>query len=184
MKLSIRQAQIKKISKRDLDGFIKELKNKKPNEQELRELVKMMKDKVKKDPAVIKKFKEYEVPINAIDNVDVSFAPLDVSAKTKNKKIYLNESMLCADSKVKDPIQYLVHELVHFAQQLTGNTQGHEKSEYLDKDTEIESFKTQIDYKKRNEGKEEAEKYTDDLLDYHGVEGKKRKEKEEELLGK
>jgi hypothetical protein len=182
-KLSIRQKH--KISKRDLDSLVHLVKNKrKYNEEEVSKIIKLMKDKVKKDPALISKFKEYKVPIETIDNVEVSFVPLDVSAKTKNKKIYLNESMLCADSKVKDPTQYLVHEMIHFLQQFTGNTQGHEKSEYLDKDTEIESFKTQVDYKKRNEGKEEAEEYVDDLLDYHNLDGKKREQKEKELLGK
>lgn len=182
-KLSIRQITLKKISKRnDLDSFINFIKNKNnPSDKELKQVIKLMKEQIKKDPAILKKFKEYNVPINAIDDVDVSFAPLDVSAKTKDKKIYLNESMLCSDSKVKDPTQYLAHEIVHFCQQLTGNTKGHEKSEYLDKDTEQEAFKVQVDFKKRNEGEDEAEKYVDDLLDYHKLKGKKRKEIEDKI---
>ena len=53
-----------------------------------------MKGCVKKDPAVVEKFKEYNMSIDKIDNVHVEFEDLDVSAKTKNKKIYLNRKML------------------------------------------------------------------------------------------
>jgi hypothetical protein len=143
-----------------------------------------MKAKVKKEPSIVSKFQEYHIPLSAIENISISFVPLDVSAKTKNKKIYLNQNMLKPDSEVNDPTKYLIHETIHAIQQITGNTQGHEKPEYLDKDTEIEAFKTQMDYTKRNEGKEEAEEYVDDLLSYHGLMGSKRKEKEKELLGK
>jgi hypothetical protein len=142
-----------------------------------------MRQKVKQDPEVQKKFKEYGVPLDKIDAVHVEFADLPVSAKTKDKKIYLNRKMLDADSDVKDPTHYLAHEIVHFLQQWTGNTSGHKQvKDYLEKPTEEEAFEVQIDYKKRHEGEEEAERYTEDLLDYHGVEGKERKEKKEELM--
>jgi len=140
-----------------------------------------MKERAKKDPAIIKKFKEYNVPIDDIDKVEVSFAPLDVSAKTKKMKIYINESMLDDDSDVKDPSSYLVHELTHYLQQRTGRTKGHEIPDYMDKPTEQEAFKVQIEFKERNEGEKEAEEYKEDLLDHHKLKGKKRKEIEKKI---
>lgn len=168
-KLSTRHIlPIKKISKRD-----------KVDEAAI---IKRMKECVKKDPAVIEKFEEYGVPIDKIDDVHVSFEEMDVSAKTKDKKIYLNRSMLDPDSDVKDPAAYLAHEICHFLQQWTGNTQGHEVKDYLSKPTEEEAFKVQVDFKERHEGEEEAEKYVEELLDHHDKDGKERKEKKEELM--
>lgn len=139
-----------------------------------------MKDKVKKDPVVIKKFKEYGIPLNDIDKIHVEFCPLDVSAKTKNRKIYINERMLADDGQ--DPTHYLVHELMHYLQQTTGKNRGGEANDYLDKPTEQEAFEAQIDFKKREESPEEAEEYTEGLLDHHELDGEERKEKKEELM--
>jgi hypothetical protein len=83
---------------------------------------------------------------------------------------------------IKDPTHYLVHELTHFLQQSTGNADDEPEEDYLEKETEEEAFETQIDYKKRNEGLGEANKYTEDLLDYHKYKGKERKEKKDELM--
>lgn len=174
-KLSKRQ--VIKISKRhdEFQILLQDIRSQKnPNQKQIDRLIDLMKAKVKKEPSVIAKFKEYSIPIDAIEDISISFVPLDVSAKTKNKKIYLNNSMLKNDSEVLDPTSYAVHECIHFAQQLTGNTKGHEKSDYLSKDTEQEAFKAQIDYKKRNEGNQEAKEYLDDLLDYHDKDGKER----------
>lgn len=170
IKLSKRQPSLKRLSSRakpDTEGFIAE-----------------MRKHVKNDPEMKKKFKEYGVPLDDIDEVPISFCDLDVSAKTKDKKIYLNESMLADDSPVDDPTHYLIHELVHYLQQKTGkNMKKHrDEDEYLDKETEEEAFKTQIDFKKREESEEEAEDYVEKLLDHHDMEGKKRDEKKDELL--
>ena len=78
-KLSTRHfPPIYKISKRD--------------EQSQKDYVNSMKSRVKKDPAVIDKFEEYGIPIDEIDNIHVEFKELDVSAKTKDRKIYLNKN--------------------------------------------------------------------------------------------
>lgn len=142
-----------------------------------------MKEQVKNDPDVVAKFKKYDVPLSAIDDVHVEFADLDVSAKTKDEKIYLNKKMLEPDSEIKDPTHYLAHELVHYLQQFTGNTAGHKLvDDYLDKPTEMEAFQVQVKYKERHESPEEANEYIDDLLDHHDVSNpKERKEKKEEL---
>ena len=164
MKLSTRYLPLfRKISKRD-----------QPNEAQI---IREMKECVKKDPAVIKKFKEYGVPIDKIDDIHVEFADLDVSAKTKDQKIYINRSMLDPDSKIKDPTPYLAHELTHVLQQMTGNTEGHKATDdYLHKPTEQEAFKVQVEFKERNEGEEEANDYVESLLDHHDKGGKERKE--------
>ena len=170
---------MKKLSIRQLTPLIKLSKRHKPEAK----LIQIMKERAKLDPIVIKMFKEYDVPLGDIDKVEVSFVPLDVSAKTKNRKIYINDSMLDKDSDVKDPTHYLVHELTHYLQQTTGQTHGHkEVSNYMDKPTEEEAFKAQIDFKKRHESPEEAEKYTEDLLDHHNIKGKERQKKKDKLL--
>lgn len=143
-----------------------------------------MREHAKHDPGIISKFKEYGVSLGDIDKVPISFCDLDVSAKTKDKKIYLNEAMLADDSPVDDPTHYLIHELIHYLQQKTGkNMHKHrDEDEYLDKETEEEAFKVQVDFKKREESEEEAEDYVEKLLDHHDIKGKERKDKKEELL--
>ena len=167
-KLSKRQVVHQKLSSRDnesVERFIKE-----------------MKETVKKDPEIISKFKEYGVPLSDIDSVSVGFYPLDVSAKTKNKKIYMNEEMLNDDSKVEDPTHYLCHELVHYLQQKTGkNITKNEADDYLDLPTEMEAFQVQVKFKEEHEGKEEADRYVEDLLSYHDISGRERDEKKERL---
>lgn len=154
---------IKKLSKRESEGS----------------LISRMKAEIKKDPAVIEKFEEYGVSLDEIDKVSVNFVELDVSAKTKNKKIYINEKF---SDDIEKSLSYLCHEIIHLAQQISGNIDGIDKEEYLDKDTEIEAFQAQIDRKKRTEGDEEAERYIDHLLSYHKVPKSEQEDKKEELL--
>lgn len=162
-KLSSRHTY-KKISKRDYSSIIRD-----------------MKAKVKADPVVQKKFKEYDIPISEIDQVSIQITDLPVSAKTKNLKIYLNKAMFDPDSDVEDPSAYLAHELTHYLQQKTGNTEGHMVEDYLEKPTEQEAFQVQVDYKKRNEGEDEAEEYVEGLLDHHDKDGKERKRLKKKL---
>jgi hypothetical protein len=142
-----------------------------------------MRQEIKNDPLVIRKFKEYGIPLDDIDKVHIEFRDLDVSAKTKNKKIYLNSAMLEDDSPIKDPTHYLVHEIIHYLQQTTGkNLDDGDVEDYLDKDSEQEAFKAQVNYKKREESPEEAVEYVERLLDHHDIDGKEREEKKEDLL--
>jgi len=148
-------------------------------------LIEEMRGRVKKDPVVIAKFKEYSVSLDEIDTVHVEFADLDVSAKTKDKKIYINQSMLKPDSSVsiEGIFAYFVHELTHYLQQSSHKSIDDSANvDYIDKPTENEAFKVQVDYKKENEGEGVAEKYVDDLMDYHDVDRKKRKKKKKEML--
>jgi hypothetical protein len=158
----------------------------KRGEVDTEKAIAQMREIAKNDPAIKEKFKEYGVPINDIDNIHIEFCDLDVSAKTKNMRIYINKNMLDDKSKVKDPTHYLIHELVHYLQQKTGkNSSKNDQNveEYLDKPSEEEAFQTQIDYKKREESVEEAEEYVEDLLNYHDIKGKKKDKKEKSLLG-
>ena len=139
-----------------------------------------MKEKVKTDPEVKEKFEEYDVPISKLDDVPVEFAELDVSAKTKDEKIYINKKLV---EQGQDPTHYLVHEMVHFLQQYTDNVDHNKgEKEYLDRETEMEAFQSQVDYKKREESPAHAEDYVDGLLDYHDIDGEEREEKKDELM--
>lgn len=139
-----------------------------------------MKNDIKSDSEVKEKFDEYNVPLSKLDDIPVEFADLDVSAKTKDKKIYINKKLV---EKGQDPTHYLVHELVHFLQQFTNNVDPNKgEKEYLDRETEMEAFQSQVDYKKREESPSRAEDYVDGLLDYHDIDGKEREDKKEELM--
>lgn len=163
----------KKISQRQKRSISKK-------SSDLNDAILKLKEKIKRDPVVIEKFKEYNVPLDKIDSIDVSFCPLDVSAKTKDKKIYLNIKLFGSDAQAE---HYLVHELVHYLQQSTGSLTKEDMSDdYLDRPAEEEAFSAQIDYKEEHESPEEAERYVDNLLDYHGVKGKDREEKKKDLL--
>jgi len=142
-------------------------------------IVQYMKDKAKEDPGLKEVFREYGLDMCEIDDVSVEFAALDVSAKTKDMAIFINEKFIDEDH---DPTHYLIHELVHYCQQKTGKTEGHQNvEEYLDKPTEEEAFKTQIEFKRVEDGEEESEDYLDSLLDHHDFTGKKREDKKEEF---
>lgn len=168
MKLSIR-SHLPRLSKRGGHNYEK--------------IVKEMKERIKEDPAIQEKFKEYGIPISQIDDVHVEFAELEVSAKTKNKKIYINKKLLDKDD-IKDPTHYLAHEITHYLQQLTGNVGSHNTDDdYLDLPTEEEAFEVQVEYKKEHEGEQAAEKYVDELTSYHGLDGKEKIEKEKKFLG-
>lgn len=139
-----------------------------------------MKDRIKSDPEIREKFNKYNVSLSMLDDVPVEFADIDVSAKTKDEKIYINKKLV---ERGQDPTHYLVHELVHFLQQHTDNSDPNKKNkEYLDRETEMEAFQSQVDYKKREESPAKAEDYVDGLLDYHNIDGKERKDKKEELM--
>lgn len=147
------------------------------------DLINKMRQVAKKDPGVIEKFKEYRIPLKHIDHVSIQYADLGVSAKTKGGKIYLNNRLLASDNPFDESIHYVVHELAHVLQQLTGqHNKGSANDRYIDKPTEEEAFMLQIDYKRREEGPEEAEEYVDGLLEHHNLKGKDKEEKKKELL--
>lgn len=139
-----------------------------------------MKEKVKTDEKVIDKFEEYGVDIALLDDVHVEFIDLDVSAKTKDTKIFINKKLV---EQGHNPTHYLVHEMIHFLQQHTGHTDPKKgEKDYMDRETEMEAFQSQVDFKKREDSPSDAEDYVDNLLDYHDIDGKERKDKKDELM--
>jgi len=166
-KISSRQVGFLKVSKRETDEDA---------------IIRKMRSALKKDPVVIKAFKEYGVSLSELDHASIEFADLDVSAKTKNKKIYINRRLLDKVDKI-DVASYLIHEIRHLLQQLTGKTKGNQARDYLEKETEIDAFEDQIEFKKNHKGEPAAEKYTEELVDYHGYQGKEKKDKMKELMG-
>jgi hypothetical protein len=124
---------------------------------------------------------------NNIDNtfllgVPISFDELDVSAKTVDGSILLNQKLM--EKEFDIVMRYVIHELVHAIQHADGKSRDKEDKakDYLDKQTEVDAFIEQIKFDKENRGEEAAEEYVEELLDHHDLFGKKRKEKKEELL--
>lgn len=143
--------------------------------------MKELKKKVKNEESFVEKCKEYDRDPDFIDDVHVSFEPLDVSAKTVNGKIFLNEKLLDGDEE--EQMRYIVHEAVHVMQQESGKVNGKtDKDDYLDDKNEQEAFQAQISYMSDHEDPEEIQTYIEHLLDHHDIEGKERSEKAKKLL--
>jgi hypothetical protein len=161
-----------KLSKRD-NRFL---------EEKAKNDISHIRSALKKEPLVLKKMKEYGFDYNVIDNVSIQFVEgLDVSAKTINGHIFLNAKMLEEDWK--DYFHYACHEMVHVFQHLSGKCNGdNTDEEYLDNPSEIEAFRTQLEYREKTEPKKEVNEYINDLFDRHNVPKKERPEKKQELL--
>lgn len=154
------------------------------SERDKKHLILLAKEYLKCVPSVQAMFEYYEVPLDHIKKVSIEFAPLDVSAKTKNKKIYINEALI--DGGFVDDIHYIVHELCHYLQQYTKDSLEYDNLadlDYLEKPTELEAFSYQVQFIRDFHGDEEAKEYVDDLLDFHEYKGSKRKEKRKRILG-
>ena len=139
-----------------------------------------IKNIVKNEKKYIEKCKEYNKPIGFIDTIDVSFEPLDVSAKTINGKVYLNEKLY--HRPIDDQIRYTIHELVHCLQQEAGLVDSKKTDDYLDDENEQEAFNAQISYMCEHDSPEEVQNYIENLLDHHNIKGEERKEKAKELV--
>jgi hypothetical protein len=129
---------------------------------------------------VISMFKEYGVPISHIKKVPIEFGDINVSAKTKDGKIILNKSLL-KDNNFEDDMHYIIHELTHWLQQVYSKPKNDNHKDYLDMKDEIEAFKNQYRFLKQHSGKEVADSYILDLLDFHELSGEKRSKKYEQL---
>lgn len=142
-----------------------------------------IKEELKKEPIVKRMFKQYGRDLNEIDKVSIKFAPLDVSAKTVNGHIYLNEKM--KDDDYKSYRHYIVHELTHYLQHTSDKCLDEEPitdDNYLDNPSEQEAFQNQLEYKEKTEPKQEVEDYLKQLFDRYDLDRDERKEKLKELL--
>jgi hypothetical protein len=150
-----------------------------------KKLIEAVKNLLKESPVVKAMFEEFQVPIAEIDSVPIEFAPLDVSAKTKNKEIFLNEKFL-RDGNFAEDMHYVVHELVHYLQQCFGEVRHYKDiadQDYLEKPTEVEAFQYQIQFMKDQYSEDRAKEYVTDLLDFHEMSGDAAEEKRLKLLG-
>ena len=152
------------------------------SKRDIRQEVQELKRKMKKNHIVKELFKKYKVPLDFLDKVQMDFADMDVSAKTKDGKIFFNTRFLGDDGDF-DEDHYAVHELTHFLQQVTDSLKEEEMcKDYLDNEHEREAFENQVQYKSEEDGKPEAKRYVKQVLDHHDMKGKKRKDVEQELL--
>lgn len=149
----------------------------------LNRMLKKLREFLKKDEVVQKMFKEYEVDIEEIDYIPMRFGNLDVSAKTDHGVIIYNYNLLTDGDFFKD-FSYGVHEMTHWLQQTTGTkpTKSSNDGNYLDNPFEQEGFQNQIEYISKQDGKEEAEDYVDNLLDHHEINSDKERDKKKETL--
>lgn len=147
---------------------------------EQKRLIAKLKEALKKEPAFMEKCKEYNRSPNFIDDVKITFEPLDVSAKTINGRIILNETLF-DKGDWHDQMRYMTHESCHVLQQEGGYVDGPvDRDNYLDDPNEQEAFKVQLEYMDEHTP-EEVQTYLENLLDHHDIRGEERREKIEEL---
>lgn len=160
----------------------KATKNKKISHIEALKIINAAKERIKKHDALKEVFDKYDISIDEVDNIPVCFADIDVSARTDHGIIYLNWGLLEEGFPKND--HYLIHEMTHYAQQTTGDgpTKGSTDDTYLDNEYEQEGFQVQTEYISETKGKEVAENYIDNVLDYHEVPKAERSKKKQELL--
>ena len=143
--------------------------------------IKHIKELVKKDDIYRKKCEEYGDDVDFIDDVNISFGPIDVSAKTINGEIILNERLYNED--IIKQVFYALHELNHVQQQSHNLVHGKtDKADYLDDENEQEAFGTQISYMCEHMTAEEVQDYIEHLLDHHDINGEERKEKAKKIV--
>jgi len=152
---------------------------------ELNKLLDAMREFLKKDNGTIELFKEYEMDLEEIDFIPMMFDDIDVSAKT-SKGIIIFSYALLQDADFFEDYSYARHELVHYAQQTTGDkpTKSLDDENYLNNPNEIEGFQHQIDFINTHHGEDEAHEYVDDLLEYHDHPENEKKKLKEKLMNK
>ncbi len=149
------------------------------------QLLSDIKDELKSNDIAKELCKKYDFDIDIIDGIPIEFADeLDASAKTINSKILLSDELM--DAPFEKVMRYAIHELVHALQHMQrhGKEDPYKDHDYLDRPDELEAFQHQIQYESDAVGKEQAEDYVDDLLDYHEVPEDEKTEKKDELLDK
>jgi len=151
----------------------------------LNRLINKAKNYIKKDKVWADICEEYDEDVDIIDIIPTMFGDLEVSASTQHGIVILNYKLLC-DGDFFEDFSYLIHEYRHWFQQCYGDgpTISSADGEYLDNPFEQEAFQNQVEYIDEQFGKDEAEDYVDKLLDHHDVDGKKKDNLEDVLMGK
>lgn len=143
------------------------------------ELINKMRNALKKEEVVQDTLKRHGLDESVLDHMSIRFEPLDVSAKTVDGDIILNEKLL--NGEWRDIMRYLVHETCHVGQQNTSDITESQKGDYLDDPNEVEAFKAQVDFMETTYTPEEIQTYLDGLMKHHDVRGKERLQKIREL---
>ena len=128
---------------------------------------------------------EYELEPDVIDLIPMKFGDLEVSARTANGIITLNNKLL-QEGNIFHDIHYLLHEMRHVLDQCYGDhaTPGADDGDYLHNPAESKAFKDQIQFLDDQYGLEEAERYVNHLLDHHDKSGKERENLKDTLMEK
>jgi len=175
--------KINSIINSDLNKVSKYIQVK--NKDHLKSLYKKrLKEKIKEEESYKEICEEKNKNIDSIDNIEINFIELDVSARTINQRIDLNEKLL--EGPFKDVMRYVIHEVTHVFQQENGEVDegSADKSgdDYLADDNEEEAFGFQVDYMQDHYCDDDITEYLEQLLDHHEIfNKKKRKEKIEDL---
>lgn len=124
---------------------------------------------------------EYGFDTDIINGLSIAFKKdLEASAKTTESKIELNSALL--EESFEIIMRYAIHELVHALQHIKNKNPNNNEEEYLDQADEVEAFQFQIAYHSDAIGKDSAESYVDELIEYHELADDIALDKKEELL--
>jgi hypothetical protein len=147
------------------------------------EVLSQVKKELSSSPIVLKMCDEYNVDIELILGIPIDFCELDVSAKTIDSKVYLNEDLLL--EPFEKIMRYAIHEVTHAFQHMKREHLDHDPyadDDYLDRGDEQEAFKNQLLYQSEVESVGEIVEYVNDLFDHHDVPGAERKDKLKEIM--
>lgn len=151
-----------------------------------RKLIQKAKRLNKKERVYMNLCKDYDKDIDFIDDVKISFESLDVSAKTVNGEIFLNEKLMENPNNFKEILKYINHELTHNCQQEAGLVdEPVDKEDYLEDPNEQEAFQRQVEFMSDHYSPEKIQDYLENLLDHHDITDKtERRQKIRELTKK
>ena len=156
-----------------------------PNQKKHSELLNILnkvRNRIKNSDVIKDMCEEHGVGVDYLDLVPMGFADLEVSARTDKGCIYFNYKLL--DDGFENDDHYMVHELKHHFQQCHGDgpTEGSSDGNYLDNEFEQEGFQAQTEYIDETRGSDAADKYVNQVLDYHDVPQVERKDRKDKLL--
>lgn len=143
-----------------------------------------IKKELKDNPIAHEICDEYGFQIDIIDGIPIEFIEdLDASAKTLDARIQLNTNLLDEDFAII--MRYAIHELVHALQHMRSvEIDPYSDEDYLDRGDELEAFQYQIAFDAENRGRNEAEDYVNDLIEYHEIPEPEQDVKKTELMNK
>ncbi len=152
--------------------------------QESIELLSRVKAELKSNDIAKEICREHGFTIDIIDGIPLDFSDeIETSARTTNSSIELNSRLMSEEFEVI--MRYAIHELVHALQHMKmEGMEAFEDDTYLDRPDELEAFQYQIEYESEVMGKEVAEEYVENLVEYHEIPPEVKEEKKDELLDK